>query len=238
MEKKNLLIVSDSGINEDYRTFLNTIYDAEFFVFRKLKEEKMLNKVNPDLILFTGGADVDPSLYGEDKGSRTFTDSSRDAECQDMFYHYNHVPKLGICRGAQILTVLSGGKLIQHVSGHTSPHYIHLDSYYRDIESSSSQSLLTLIMTSTHHQMMFPFKMNREQYDLIGWAKDFMSNTYLDGSNKEIKLPEKFVEPEIVYYKTTSSLCIQGHPEFRECKKETKDYCLSIIDNILILKNR
>ena len=104
-----------------------------------------------------------------------------------------------------MLTVLSGGGLIQHVSNHakSGTHKIHLINEDVDID-----------ITSTHHQMMYPFWLNKKEYDIIAKSTKDLSTTYLDGDDRERRLPQDFVECEIVYYKTTNCLCIQGHPEY------------------------
>lgn len=68
-----------------------------------------------DGLLLTGGADVDPELYGQDRHQRTETDPDRDrfelplaraALAADA-------PLLAICRGVQVLNVAAGGTLVQ-----------------------------------------------------------------------------------------------------------------------------
>jgi putative glutamine amidotransferase len=69
-------------------------------------------------IVFTGGSDVDPELYGEEAHAETFgVHRARDdaefallraALARDM-------PVLGICRGVQVLNVGLGGDLHQHL---------------------------------------------------------------------------------------------------------------------------
>jgi len=46
-------------------------------------------------------------------------------------------------------------------------------------------------------------------------------------------LHKNFLEPEIVYYKNTNALCIQGHPEWTHCEKRTSSMCLNLIDKYL-----
>ena len=62
--------------------------------------------------------------------------------------------------------------------------------------------------------MMYPFWLNKKEYDIIAKSTKDLSTTYLDGDDRERRLPPDFVECEIVYYKTTNCLCIQGHPEY------------------------
>jgi hypothetical protein len=155
-----------------------------------------------DVVLFEGGTDVDPALYGQKLGSRTDNpDRRRDAREKNLFEEAQKVGAacIGVCRGAQLLTVLSGGKLVQHVTGHGSPHMMITDKGQQ------------IPVTSTHHQMCNPFDMPKEDVYFLGWAKDRLSKSYLDGDNKEVDVP---LEPEILWFPKTRSLAIQGHPEY------------------------
>jgi putative glutamine amidotransferase len=77
---------------------------------------KVLTEV--DGLLLTGGGDIDPVLYGEDRhplvddaepGRDEFElDLARRAMAADL-------PLLAICRGAQVLNVAAGGTLIQDI---------------------------------------------------------------------------------------------------------------------------
>lgn len=183
------------GGNKDYtKLFLDEI--------KIVKEIKDAN-----IVLFTGGEDVWPGYYDEDKGSYTSTNKERDRVEILAFEEARQYNKLclGICRGSQLLTVLSGGSLIQHVTNHglSKTHKIHLINEGVDID-----------ITSTHHQMMWPFDLSRDSYTIIAKSTKDLSTTYLNGDNREKKLPSDFVECEIVYYKQTNCLCIQGHPEY------------------------
>lgn len=205
------------------------------------------NTIN--LALFTGGSDVNPSFYGDIVGSRTGVNNKRDEEESQLFELLPpNVLKLGICRGSQFLTVMSGGKLIQHVEGHGIDHKITFNKqYFKDLvydnikkkgnllmmEDILSKSKNNYHMTSTHHQMMYPFNMNKNRYNILAWSKRYLSDIYLNGSDIQMSIPEDFLEPEIVYYPNTKSLCIQGHPEYNHCNIETKNLTLNLIKNYL-----
>ena len=169
---------------------------------------KIVSKIEEaNVILFTGGEDVSPDYYGEDMGGYTSSNRDRDKKELEIFKVARSYNKLcaGICRGAQALTVFSGGNLIQHVTGHAinGTHKIHLMNEDVDID-----------ITSTHHQMMWPFWLNKADYNILAKSMNDLSTTYLDGNDREKKIPIDFVEPEIVYYNKTNCLCIQGHPEY------------------------
>lgn len=234
MTKKKLRVLVDSGFDKEYETFLSRLFDIEVVKF--VKDSNGIPPTNIDLMLFTGGADVGPGYYNEDKGSKTNVNEKRDDNDYHMYNSYYDIPKLGICRGAQFLTVMSGGKLIQHVEGHLGNHKIHVDADLLSIYVDSRDNLLSLEITSTHHQMMFPYNLKKNKYNVLGWSKRFISNTYLNGKDEEIDLPTDFLEPEIVYYKNTNSLCIQGHPEMSKCPESTKNTLINIINSVLFKK--
>ena len=164
--------------------------------------ENINNMADADLVMFTGGSDIHPSLYGEKEiGMYTSFNMRRDEEeiLQYQRAKDKGLPMIGICRGAQFLTAMSGGKLIQHQlsPGSLHPIYTWDDSVCQ--------------ISSLHHQAMYPYNMEEDEYKLIAWAQNH-STLHWNGKNQEIS-DKPFKEAEIVYYPKTRSLCIQGHPE-------------------------
>jgi len=84
-----------------------------------------LRKRDFDGLLLTGGGDVNPRRYGKKPHAKVYgvNDTRDDTEiaalevARDM-----SIPVLGICRGAQIMAVESGGTLRQHIGGHYGMH--------------------------------------------------------------------------------------------------------------------
>jgi gamma-glutamyl-gamma-aminobutyrate hydrolase PuuD len=71
-----------------------------------------------DGLVLTGGADIDPALYGANAHERTQStrperDAAETALLQEALRRYR--PVLAICRGAQLLNVVLGGTLVQHL---------------------------------------------------------------------------------------------------------------------------
>ena len=105
------------------------------------------NVEEASLIAFTGGEDIDPAIYGE-KNICSFINKWRDAEEVRIFELAMKlgIPCTGICRGAQLITALCGGRLIQDIRrGHLK--LMH-DVF---VESGS-----VIEVSSCHHQMCVP----------------------------------------------------------------------------------
>lgn len=223
IEKKKLnIIIADGSSSLEYVNYLNTTFDVTVLDFKNVKKSSEV-----DLVLFTGGEDVNPEYYSENTGKFTFCNNNRDQKESKVYNAFaGTVPLLGICRGAQFLTVMAGGKLIQHVEGHGRDHTIMINNYSR------------LSMTSTHHQMMYPFDMVKNRYELIGYSEYFQSNVYLNGKNEQIEKTSDFLEAEIVYYPRSRALCIQGHPEYNHCDSKTKKVCMELIEKYLLSEKK
>lgn len=180
-----------------------------------------------DLIVFTGGEDVNPALYGDSKHKWTsLPNTQRDAVEQEFFdlAVKNGIPMVGICRGAQFLNVMNGGRLVQHVTNHGRPHSVVTDQGE------------TFQVTSTHHQMMMLTP--GMSYKLLAWANG-ISSTYEVGP--EDKKPHlrmgdggKVIEPECVLFPDTMSLAFQWHPEYMEKHSPCFRYTQEMIAEYLL----
>ena len=155
-----------------------------------------------DLVQFTGGSDVSPSLYGEAEHPYTSTHPARDEHesdafdiCMDM-----GIPMAGICRGAQFLNVMSGGSLWQDVDNHA------IYGVHAALDLATERMV---DVTSTHHQMM-----------RVGVNGEVLVEAYEASYYDHMKhgKVEQFTElaagdVEVVYYGATKCLCFQPHPE-------------------------
>jgi putative glutamine amidotransferase len=71
-----------------------------------------------DGMIFSGGSDIDPELYGHDPHPETFgIVSERDRFEVELLRAAleRDLPVLAICRGSQVLNVALGGDLVQHL---------------------------------------------------------------------------------------------------------------------------
>lgn len=135
-----------------------------------LPHETALTEEYLDLIdglLVTGGNfDVDPSLFGEGKRHETVKTKDRRTGFERAMTKgalARDMPVLGICGGQQLLHVVLGGKLIQHIPDTVSDALAHEQPNPRDeaghdvtIKSGTLLDKIvgaeTLAVNSAHHQ--------------------------------------------------------------------------------------
>jgi putative glutamine amidotransferase len=110
-----------------------------------------------DGLLLAGGSDIDPSLYGAARDSRTErADCDRDSLETALLREAlkRDLPVLAICRGMQLLNAFLGGTLLQHIEGHRCPRQ---QSAHRAAITSQSRLASILgadeyVVNSRHHQ--------------------------------------------------------------------------------------
>ena len=227
---KPKLLVWDYGVNYAYP--FNTTFDV-------VRIEHNLSPVGnikaADCILFTGGEDISPSLYGHHKIQGTHTNEERD-NLEEIIFSLaieHNKPVLGICRGAQLACAMAGGELIQHCTGHAAQggHTI------------ITEELEELYMSSLHHQMMVPGEV---KHRLLAWTEK-LSSVYESGyvlsrpdrmgAIRRDVLPYKDnLEPEVVFFEDIKALGIQGHPEMLSPNDHSKtiDWCNKVVKEYLL----
>lgn len=171
-----------------------------------------------DLVQFTGGSDVSPSLYHEAKHPRTFSSDYRDNQEMAVYDQCIKagIPMAGICRGGQFLNVMNGGRMYQDVDGHG----IGGTHAMVDVDDGTVYQV-----TSTHHQMMRPSK----KAVILGIATNLATRKeYCDVGGGIIVEREDLIDVEAVIYKGSKCLCYQPHPEYgvidNECRKAYVKY--------------
>lgn len=169
------------------------------------------------IIMFGGGSDIPPAYYNQlynPKAMHPVVPTKRDRLEKALFKIgvEKGAKFIGICRGAQMITALSGGTLWQDVRNHQGTHTL-------DWDASKIPDKLRLFIpaytTSAHHQMCrvetIPMTV-----DLLAWSA--LSPTYKN--EYEEKALVNYKEPEIFYIPQIKALCFQGHPEWDELDGE------------------
>lgn len=163
-----------------------------------------------DVVVFTGGSDINPKLYGEEPIKEVrYIDKERDLFEEAIYRQCVKAGKImfGICRGAQFLWAMNGGKLWQHVEGHAGPSH-----YIIDLEED-----VRINATSVHHQAMC--------WDddvgatLLAIPEDNISHVFksehleINLSPADLEAYDGQLEVEAAYVDKTKCFMVQGHPE-------------------------
>ena len=165
--------------------------------------------------LLTGGHDVDPALYGEEKGPFCGPQNGDRDVLEKAVFAYaleKDLPVFGICRGIQLINVLCGGTLYQDipteyqaegkVEHHMSPPYnvpCHRVEILEDTPLFRLLGKAELAVNSYHHQAV---------KELASVLRPMAVSE--DGLTEALYMPEKrFIQ------------AVQWHPEF--CDRTDKD---------------
>jgi hypothetical protein len=200
---KTLKILTNKHTTKVLKDYISNIlreYEHKFYNIENLWDSG--DMITPQITLLdTAPLPLHTNYYGESTGKySTNVDKDRDYVDWEVSNYGRRAGaiNIGIGRGAHVLTAASGGRIIQHVTGHTKEHVI------TDIKNR-----YTMPAESSHNQMMHPFELPEDKYRILFYSRLFKSHTYLDGRNEEMDLPVDFVEPEVVEYRNTRSLAIQ-----------------------------
>lgn len=181
-----------------------------------------------DLVVFPGGSDWNPQYYG--KLPHPNTSSYRQTDEYQMYIAREAIKRkkklAGHCRGAQLLCILNGDTLIQHVTGHVG------GTHAMEIVDGR-----VIRVNSIHHQMMAP----REDFKLLAWSHSLLSDRYeTTDKNGEIDIQAPLIindlirEPEAVYFNKIKGLAVQYHPEWMGESTDGYQYYQELIQEYLL----
>lgn len=179
MAKKVLVLRGDSykAVGELFASLgCEVVYDSS-----------LLSEVN--LVVFTGGSDVSPYIYGEEPAGARGCDPRRD-EIEFSIWSGAKalgLPCVGICRGGQLLNVLNGGSMIQDIRPMLSGDVMMFDG----------ESYDTVEVRVDHHQGMIA---EEDHGQLLSWNEDLEETKYWPDYE--------------IFYPETKDLCVQYHPEW------------------------
>lgn len=163
-----------------------------------------------DLVVFTGGPDVDPAYYmeeGENPHPSCYVDPERDAADAGKYLACveQGIPMVGVCRGAQFLAVMNGHKLFQDIDGHQSDHKMYCHRTKKVIERVSSR----------HHQCVRPGN-GTSGLEIIAWSNVSTCKYMTDKLSVEARNNESpLLDVEAFFIRDTCCFGVQGHPEYK-----------------------
>lgn len=208
--KPNIFISSDIEEENGYYKLSSNYYNAiedsggtAFTTSCKIDNiEIILRKV--DGILFTGGLDIGSNFYNEKTENKSDTALLKRDNFEILLMKKAlelKIPILGICRGAQLLNVVLGGTLTQHIEKHLFLKDRELIRHkVKLVEDGKLKNILkvdTLEVNSVHHQVINKLgkKLKIECYS---------EDNYIEG----------------ISYDSSFAIGIQWHPEmlYKKCK--------------------
>lgn len=177
----------------------------------------MLPEVSTDYdgLLLAGGADIDPKYYGQENCGSEKINLERDES--DMAFAKAFIaagkPILGICRGMQILNVVFGGTLCQHLpttADHRKDKQSNIQGDLIHPVTAVGESFLSeaygrqFVVNSAHHQAV----------DKLGKDLRIIARDDCDGV------------VEAIEHNTLPIVAVQWHPEritWKQAREDTVD---------------
>ena len=179
-----------------------------------------------DIVLFLGGGDVAPSIYGQVPVGTSAGLHGPSVRDKNEYAIMNHciekgVRMVGICRGAQLLCIGAGGELVQDVNG---PGHYH---------GATIKGGRHIQVNSTHHQMMRP---RGTVHELLAWSTPLSTKYVVDEKNTDPIDPATdfpLGEPEAIWFPIIRGLAIQWHPEHHTSSEYAKQAASFVREYIL-----
>jgi putative glutamine amidotransferase len=175
------------GNNETYIRAVEQAGGAPILI-PLLHNEQALRAIFAQLdgLLFAGGVDVDPALYGEAPHPNLGRVNPEQDRVEFKLFEWarmSQMPVFAICRGFQVMNVVYGGTLYQDIDTQLPSDHNHLESYNqqeRDLQSHRLDLLpdtklveylgtTTIPINTLHHQAI---KDLAPDLRAIGWADD------------------------------------------------------------------
>jgi gamma-glutamyl-gamma-aminobutyrate hydrolase PuuD len=172
-----------------------------------------------DLVLFTGGEDVHPGIYGH----RHYSGKDSGGMCQrDMKEAFVFqlaqrfgIPMAGICRGLQFTAAMCGSTLVQDFGGHGWHSGTPILAKYPDGKEATIEGLCM------HHQMVDANTLTPEM-NVVGYVKSTGNprrKYYLSDNGRHI---HQGMEIEAIFCTYPLMFGVQYHPE--SMPKESSGY--------------
>jgi len=209
-------------IEDGYSTAVARMFNVrKSFGFHPINDDN----IKPDLIVFTGGPDISPEIYGQTKLPGVHVNIERDKKELAIYQKYKDLPKVGICRGGQLLNVLCGGNLWQDINKHYNDHEV-----INLLSTGKYEAGESIFMTSSHHQMMIP----GSGAEVIAIAQNASGDKGIATVHKssDANLKPTPYDPEVIWYEKEKTLCFQGHPEYLNTRtsRDSCDYFFNLMN--------
>lgn len=211
MSNKKIWVIGAGG----YGSVVEHLGDVTYRTPKNTEEFKKL-----DLIMFTGGEDVHPYLYGGIEGGVSGVNLERDKLEMSIFgLAVKHGIKVtGICRGFQFINVMCGGEMYQHINHHAGMRH----------EAEFPALGKTLMVTSTHHQLVKP---DWGEALPVAWSSPNLSDIYIGPDCEKVDGPEKEIESAV--FPNYGAFGVQFHPEMMGLMEPARQLYMVLVEAFL-----
>ena len=177
------------------------------------------NYKNSEIVLFIGGEDVNPKLYGEPAHKSTYYNLYRDEKEAEIYERCIADRKkiIGICRGFQFIHAMQGFQIAQDIDRHGGGHLV-------EKHNDCNIDFKPFATIGSHHQN--PVIHNNAK--IVPIAISRLGSKKYDGFDKLI--PTDY-EVEAAFYPSICALGVQYHPEWSNEGSESH-----IMTNLFIQK--
>jgi putative glutamine amidotransferase len=199
-------------------------YGNPFVSLGRITNKVKLLLKKPDkvaAVVFTGGEDVDPSLYGGKKSSLSHTSLQRDLYEKEIFLFCkkHNIKQLSICRGIQFLGVMAGGKMYQHVENHAGVYH---KIVYPALKESN-------YVNSMHHQIV---NLSEEAIP-IAWTYPNLCDWAINADGVIGDSPKREIEAAV--FPKDNAMGVQFHPEMMKEKERGRIFYIKMVKDFLEL---
>jgi len=197
--------------------------------FREAGYDVIPNSNAAEVIVFSSTGRLDSKIYGvldENRNNVSKGETMRTmVELLTFSTNCGDKKFIGFDKSALLLAKLSNAEIIHHVYDHYNNHFIRFN------DANNSQ----IMVESRHSQMIYPYRMDPTEYDVIATTNPSVSSgRYRRDAKLNDFIPKAhpFREPEIVYFPRTKALCIMPRA-FASVSKVNKEFIKSTIRDYL-----
>ncbi len=202
------------AVRKNYSTSIEIAGGVCVFLPNNLNAIDTYLKVINGLVVTGGDFDIDPKLYGEKKKSKKVNTKKDRTNFEFKITSKalkKHIPILGICGGQQLINVVLGGTLIQHI-----PDFIQTKINHEQTNPRDEGSHEILIKKNTHlfrivkSSKMYVNSAHHQAVDKLG--KNLIASAFSNDGIIEA------IESCKHYY----CVGVQWHPEFLIDKRDIR----------------